>query len=68
MRTFNLLAAIIKDKETLNSICKLKTNKAFGLDGVKNEMIISGASTFLPCLNKLFNLIFSSDFILLHGL
>ena len=54
------LDAVIKDKEILNCISKLKNNKACGLDSIKNEMIKSVASIFLPCLNKLFNLIFSS--------
>ena len=54
------LDAVIKDKEILNCISKLKNNKACGLDSIKNEMIKSSASIFLPCLNKLFNLIFSS--------
>ena len=62
MRTFKLLDASIKEKEILNSISRLKTNKASNLDGIKNEMIKSDASTFLPCLIKLFNLIFSSGF------
>ena len=60
IRTFTPLDAVIKDKEILNCISKLKNNKACGLDSIKNEMIKSGASIFLPCLHKLFNLIFSS--------
>lgn len=62
IKTFNLLDTIIKDKEILNSISKLKNNKASGLDTIRNEMLKIGASTFLPCLKKLFNLIFSSGF------
>ena len=51
---------IIKDEEIKNSISKLKNNKSSGLDSIRNEMIKSGANILLPCLNKLFNLIFSS--------
>ena len=61
-RTFNLMDAVIKDKEILNSITKLKNNKSSGLDSIRNEMIKTGVNIFLPCLKKLFNLIFSSGF------
>lgn len=59
-KTFNMLDSNIKDKEILQSVRKLKNNKATGLDNVKNEMLKHGVSTFLPCLSKLFNMIFSS--------
>ena len=59
-KTFTLMDAIIKDEEIKNSISKLKNNKSSGLDSIRNEMIKSGANILLPCLNKLFNLIFSS--------
>ena len=52
--------SVIKDKEIQCSITKLKNNKSSGLDGIRNEMINSGADILLPCLNKLFNLFFSS--------
>ena len=58
--TFNLMDTIIKDIEIQNSIAKLKNNKSSGLDSIRNEMIKSGAKLLLPCLKKLFNLIFSS--------
>ena len=51
---------VIKDEEIQNSFSKLKYNKSSGLDSIRNEMIKSGANILLPCLNKLFNLIFSS--------
>ena len=51
---------VLKDEEIQNSISKLKNNKSSGLDSIRNEVIKSGANIFLPCLNKLFNLIFSS--------
>lgn len=60
IKSFTLLDATIKDKEIKNSINKLKNNKASGLDTIRNEMLKSGASKFLPCLTKIFNLIFSS--------
>ena len=58
--TFTLMDSVIKDKEIQYSITKLKNNKSSGLDGIRNEMIKSGADILLSCLNKLFNLIFSS--------
>ena len=59
-KTFTLMDSVIKDKEIQSSISKLKNNKSSGLDSIRNEMIKSGANILLPCLNKLFNLIFSS--------
>ena len=53
---------VIKDKEIQNSIAKLKNNKSSGLDSIRNEMLKSGANILLPCLKKLFNLIFSSGY------
>ena len=58
--TFNFLDVVIKQSEISKSISKLKNNKASGLDSVSNEMLKSGISTLLPCLHKLFNLVFSS--------
>ena len=55
--TFNFLDVVIKQSEISNSISKLKSNKASGLDSVSNEMLKSGISTLLPCLHKLFNLV-----------
>ena len=59
-RTFNLLDTIIKEKEIKTCISKLKNNKASGLDSIRNEILKAGATILLPCMNKLFNLIFSS--------
>ena len=59
-RTFNLLDALIKEKEIFNCISKLKNNKASGLDSIRNEMLKAGATILMPCMNKLFNLILSS--------
>ena len=59
-KSFTLMDSVIKDKEIQSSISKLKNNKSSGLDSIRNEMIKSGANILLPCLNKLFNLIFSS--------
>ena len=58
IKTFTLMDSVIKDKEIQSSISKLKNNKSSGLDSIRNEMIKSGANILLPCLNKLFNLIF----------
>ena len=58
--TFSLLDVLIKQSEISNSISKLKSNKASGLDNISNEMLKSGTTTLLPCLHKLFNLVFSS--------
>ena len=49
---------VIKDKEIQTSIAKLKNNKSSGVDSIKNEMIKASATILLPCLHKLFNLIF----------
>ena len=59
-RTFNLLDTIIKEKESINCVSKLKNNKASGLDSIRNEMLKAGATILLPCMNKLFNSFFSS--------
>ena len=60
--------SVIKDKEIQSSISKLKKkNKSSGLDSIRNEMIKSGPNILLPCLNKLFNLIFHLDVIHHHG-
>ena len=66
--TFSLLDVLIKQSEISSSISKLKSNKASGLDNISNEMLKSGTTTLLPCLHKLFNLIFSLGFILGIGL
>lgn len=58
--TFTFMDTLIKDREIQTSIAKLKNNKSSGLDSIRNEMIKSGSTILLPCLNKLFNLIFSS--------
>lgn len=50
----------MKHSEISNSISRLKNNKSSGLDNIKNEMLKSGTSVLLPCLHKLFNLVFSS--------
>ena len=60
--TFNFLGVVVKQSEISNSISKMKSNKASGLDSVSNEMLKSGISTLLLCRHKLFNLIFSSGF------
>ena len=60
--TFSFMDTVIKDKEIQTSIAKLKNNKSSGLDSIRNEMIKAGATVLLPCLNKLFNLIFSSGY------
>ena len=60
-RTFNLLDTLIKEKEIFNCISKLKNNKAFGLDSIRNEMLKAGATILMPCMNKLFNLSLSSE-------
>ena len=52
IRIFIPLNTVVKDKEILNCIGKLKNNKASGLDGIKNEMIKLGTSIFLPCQNN----------------
>ena len=41
-------------------MAKLKNNKASGFDNVSNEMLKCGTTTLLPCLHKLFNLVFSA--------
>ena len=48
-RTFHLMDTVIKDKEILNSIAKLKNNKSSGLDSIRNEMIKTSVNIFLPC-------------------
>ncbi|MEW8547303.1 MAG: hypothetical protein AB2693_27665, partial [Candidatus Thiodiazotropha sp.] len=58
--TFSFLDSIIKHSEISTSISKLKNCKSSGLDNIKNEMLKSGLFALLPCLHKLFNLVFSS--------
>ena len=50
----------ITDKEVLIAIRKLTNNKSNGLDGIKNEILKHSQSHTLPCIVKLFNIIFSS--------
>ena len=45
----------------MNCISKLKNNKASGLYSIRNEMLKSCSTVLLPCIIKLFNLIFSSE-------
>ena len=55
--SFNSLDFRITETEITKAIMGLKTNKAQGLDLVRNEMLKSGQQTLLKSLKKLFNLI-----------
>ena len=54
---FSQINFTIKESEINQVICKLKNNKASGLDGILNEMLKSSRIYIVPILVKLFNLI-----------
>ena len=56
------LDEIISREEILKAINKLKTNKSCSEDLIINEIFIKGKDILLPCLERLFNSIFSSGF------
>ena len=56
---FDELDQSITDAEIRRGIKELKTGKIGGPDKIINEFLIHGASTLLPYLNKLFNLVFN---------
>ena len=56
---FDELDQSITDAEIRRGIKELKTGKSGGPDKIINEFLIHGASTLLPYLNKLFNLVFN---------
>ena len=45
----------ITDEEIIAAIRSLKTNKSYGLDMIKNEMLKASMSSCVPIFNKLFN-------------
>ena len=59
---FNELDLSITDAETRRGIKVLKTGKSGGPDKIINEFLIHVASTLLPYLNKLFNLVFNQGY------
>ena len=61
LKTFSDLDSRITDKKkVLIAIRNLKNNKSSGSGGIKNEMLKHSQSHTLPCIIKLFNIIFSS--------
>lgn len=57
--TFSPIDYKFTNNEILTAINSLKNGKAAGLDGVLNEMFKHSTHVLLPCLLKLFNLIFT---------
>ena len=58
--SFTKLDSKITTEEVSTAICRLKNNKAQGLDMIKNEMIKSGQCQLLQPLTKVFNLILNA--------
>ena len=59
---FDELDLSITDAEIRRGIKVLKTGKSGGPDKIINEFLIHVASTLLPYLNKLFNLVFNQGY------
>ena len=59
---FGELDQSITDAEIRRGIKELKTGKSGGPDKIINEFLIHGASTLLPYLNILFNLVFNQGY------
>ncbi|CAG2247210.1 unnamed protein product [Mytilus edulis] len=59
-KTFCELDYRFSTKEIFESISKLKSGKASGLDGIPNEMLKAGSLVLNPLIQKLFNHVFSS--------
>lgn len=59
-KTFTPLDFTIKESEVVEAIGKLKNNKSPGMDLVSNDMLKSAKDTISPCLQLLFNKIFTS--------
>jgi hypothetical protein len=49
--------------EIVNTVCKMKNNKAGGPDGLEIEMVKNSMTTLLPCLHALYNNILISGIL-----
>ena len=50
----------ITEAEVVNVVCKMKLNKALGLDKISNKLLKSGRSTISESICYVFNLILNA--------